>query len=160
MSLAIGSKIPKITLKQLIDGSPKDVVTDELFAKKKVVVFGLPGAFTPTCSNKHLPGYVKQAEQFAGHGVDEIVCVSVNDAFVMQAWGDSQKVGGKIRMLADGNGDFARALGVEVDYSPYGMGKRMGRCAMLIENGVLKLLDVEPEGAYGVSDADAFVCKL
>ena len=160
MSLAVGSKIPKITLKQLIDGSPQDVVTDELFAHRKVVIFGLPGAFTPTCSSKHLPGYVKLAQQFAGRGVDDIICISVNDAFVMQAWGDAQKVGRKIRMLADGNGEFARALGVEVDYSPFGMGKRMARCAMLIEDGILRLLDVESEGSYGVSSADAFVCKL
>ncbi|MCX8500730.1 MAG: peroxiredoxin [Alphaproteobacteria bacterium] len=160
MTLAIGNRIPKITLKRMVDGSPTDVTTEQLFAGKKVVVFGLPGAFTPTCSNQHLPGFVKQAAEFAGKGVDTIACVSVNDAFVMAAWGESQKVGDKVMMLADGNGDLARALGVEVDYSAYGMGKRMNRCAMLIEDGVLKILDVEPAGAFGVSSADAFVCKL
>src|SRR6202163_3802738 len=110
MSIKVGEKIPSATLMQMKDGDPKPVKTDDLFAGKKVVVFALPGAFTPTCSAKHLPGFVQHADEFKKKGVDTIACISVNDAFVMGAWGENQSVGDKVLMLADGNGDFTRAL--------------------------------------------------
>ena len=160
MTAAIGSKIPSVKLTRMEGGAVKEITTEQLCNGKKVVIFGVPGAFTPTCSNKHLPGYVKQAEEFAGKGVDTIACVSVNDIFVMGAWGDSQKVGTKIMMLSDGNGDFARALGLEVDFSDHGMGKRMNRCAMLVDNGVIKALEVDAGGGINLSSAENMVCKL
>ena len=122
MSIKVGDKIPSATLMQMKDGGPKPVKTDDLFAGKKVVVFALPGAFTPTCSAKHLPGFVQNADAIKAKGIDAIACVSVNDAFVMGAWGEQQKVGDKIMMLADGNGDLTRALGLELDGSRFGSG--------------------------------------
>ncbi len=117
MSIKVGDKVPSATLMQMKDGGPKPVSTDDLFAGKKVVVFALPGAFTPTCSAKHLPGFIQHADEIRGKGVDAIACVSVNDAFVMGAWGEVQKAGDKVMMLADGNGDFTSALGLEMDGS-------------------------------------------
>jgi peroxiredoxin len=160
MSIKVGDKIPSATLMQMKDGGPKPVKTDDLFAGKKVVVFALPGAFTPTCSAKHLPGFVQNADAIKAKGVDAIACVSVNDAFVMGAWGDQQKVGDKIMMLGDGNGDFTKALGLELDGSRFGMGKRSQRFAMIVDNGVVTKLDVEEPGAFAVSSAEHVLTQL
>ncbi|MDI9349849.1 MAG: peroxiredoxin [Candidatus Symbiobacter sp.] len=159
MTIKIGDTIPNVTLKTMKDGSPKDITTDEIFGGKKVVIFGVPGAFTPTCSSKHLPGYVAKAKEFAGKGVDTIACISVNDVFVMDAWGQSQKVGKDILMLADGVGAFAKATGLEFDFGAV-LGLRNRRFAMLVDNKKVTLLDAEESGGLSVSGADAFMCKL
>ena len=160
MTIKPGDKIPSATLMQMKDGGPKPVKTDELFSGKKVVVFALPGAFTPTCSAKHLPGFIQNADAIHQKGVDAIACVSVNDAFVMGAWGDQQHAGDKVMMLADGNGDFTRALGLDMDASRFGMGQRSQRFAMVVDNGVVKTLDVEEPGAFAVSSAEHVMKQL
>jgi peroxiredoxin len=160
MSNKVGDKMPSATLMQMKDGGPKPVKTDDLFAGKKVVVFALPGAFTPTCSAKHLPSFVQNADAIKAKGVDAIACVSVNDPFVMGAWGEQQKVGDKIMMLADGNGDLTKALGLELDGSRFGMGKRSQRFAMIVDNGVVTKLNVEEPGAFAVSSAEHVLTEL
>lgn len=154
MTIKVGDHVPSATFMEMNEGRPQPVKTDDLFKNKKVVLFALPGAFTPTCSAKHLPGFVSHAEELKGKGVDTIACVSVNDAFVMGAWGKDQSADGKIEMLADGNGDFTRALGLEMDASKFGMGKRSQRYSMLVDNGVVKSLNVEEPGAFSVSSAE------
>jgi len=154
MTIKVGDKIPSATFTQMKDGKPTPVTSDELFAGKTVALFALPGAFTPTCSAKHVPGFVQNYDAFKGKGVDSIACVSVNDAFVMGAWGKDQGAGDKVAMLADGNGDFTRAVGLEFDASKFGMGKRSQRYSMLVKNGVVKSLNVEEPGAYEVSSAE------
>ncbi len=160
MTIKTGDKIPSATLMQMKGGTPQPVKTDDFFSGKKVVVFALPGAFTPTCSAKHLPGFVQHADELKAKGVDAIACVSVNDAFVMGAWGEQQKVGEQVAMLADGNGDLTRALGLEMDGSKFGMGKRSQRYAMIVDNGVVKTLDVEEPGAFSVSSAEHVLKQL
>ncbi|HEX4117344.1 MAG TPA: peroxiredoxin [Rhizomicrobium sp.] len=158
--IKVGDKIPSATLMQMKDGGPKPVTTDQLFAGKKVAVFALPGAFTPTCSAKHLPGFIQNSDALKGKGIDTIACVSVNDAFVMGAWGEQQKAGDKVMMLADGNGDFTRALGLELDATKFGMGKRSQRFSMVVDNGVVTQLNVEQPGAFEVSSADHMMALL
>ena len=158
--IKVGDKIPSATLMQMKDGGPKPVTTDQLFAGKKVALFALPGAFTPTCSAKHLPGFIQHSEALKGKGIDAIACVSVNDAFVMGAWGEQQKAGDKVIMLADGNGDFTRALGLELDATKFGMGKRSQRYSMVVDNGVVTQLNVEQPGAFEVSSADHMMALL
>ena len=158
--IKVGDKIPSATLMQMKDGGPKPVTTDQLFAGKKVALFALPGAFTPTCSAKHLPGFIQHSEALKGKGIDSIACVSVNDAFVMGAWGEHQKAGDKVMMLADGNGDFTRALGLELDATKFGMGKRSQRYSMVVDNGVVTQLNVEQPGAFEVSSADHMMALL
>lgn len=160
MTIKVGDKIPSATLMQMKDGAPRPVKTEELFAGKKVALFALPGAFTPTCSAKHLPGFVQHADELKNRGVDAIACVSVNDAFVMGAWGNAQGVGEKVMMLADGNGDFTKSLGLEMDATKYGMGTRSQRYAMIVEDGVLKQLHVEEPGGYAVSSAEYVLKQL
>ena len=160
MTIKVGDKIPSATLMQMKGGAPQPLKTDDLFSGKKGVVFALPGAFTPTCSAKHLPGFVQHADDFKKKGVDAIACISVNDAFVMGAWGENQSVGDKVLMLADGNGDFTRALGLEFDGSKFGMGKRSQRFAMIVDNGVVTHLDVEEPGAFSVSSAEHVLQQL
>jgi peroxiredoxin len=160
MTLKVGDKVPSATLMQMRDGGPKPVKTDEMFAGKTVVLFAVPGAFTPTCSAKHLPGFIQNADALKKKGVDTIACVSVNDPFVMGAWGDQQKAGDKVMMLADGNGDFTRAVGLELDGSRFGLGKRSQRYAMVVENGVVKTLNVEEGGAFSVSSAEHVLSQL
>src|SRR5712671_7528150 len=143
MTIKVGDKIPSVTLRQVTPEGPKEVTTDAFFAGKKVALFAVPGAFTPACSQRHLPGYVDKATDIKAKGIDEIACVAVNDAFVMGAWGRDQKTEGKVRMLADGSGDFARALGLELDLSKGGLGTRSKRYSMLVDNGVVKSLNVE-----------------
>ena len=160
MTIKVGDKVPNGTFMQMKDGKPTPVTTDELFNGKKVVFFALPGAFTPTCSAKHVPGFVLHANEIKGKGVDTIACMSVNDAFVMGAWGDQQKVDDKVVMLADGNGDFTRAIGLEMDGTKFGMGKRSQRFSMLVDNGVVKQLNVEEPGAFSVSSAEHIMKQL
>jgi peroxiredoxin len=160
MAIKVGDKIPSVKLKQMTPDGMKDVQTEDFFKGKKVVLFAVPGAFTPTCSAKHLPGFVEKAGEIKRQGVDTIACLSVNDAFVMNAWGKDQKADGKVQMLADGNGDFTRAVGLELDGSGYGLGKRSQRYAMVVDDGVVKALNVEKPGAFEVSSADAILKAL
>lgn len=160
MTIKVGDKIPPATFMQMKGGTPQPLKTDDLFSGKKVVVFALPGAFTPTCSAKHLPGFVSRADDIKHKGVDAIACVSVNDAFVMGAWGEQQGAGDKVLMLADGNGDFTRALGLEMDASKFGMGKRSQRFSMLVDNGVVTQLNVEEPGAFSVSSAEHIIQQI
>jgi peroxiredoxin len=160
MTIKTGDKIPAATLMEMRDGAPRAIKTDELFAGKKAVLFALPGAFTPTCSAKHLPGYIQHAADFAEKGVEVIACLSVNDAFVMGAWGNSQGAGDKVLMLADGNGDLTKEIGLEMDGTKYGMGLRSQRYAMLLEDGVVKQLWVEEPGAFSVSSAEHMLKQI
>ena len=161
MTINVGDKIPSVTLKQLTPEGVKEFTTDEIFRGKTVILFAVPGAFTPACSQRHLPGYVDKAANLKSKGVDEIACVAVNDAFVMAAWGKEQKTEGKVRMLADGSGDFARALGLELDLTKGGLGVRSKRYAMLIDNGVVKSLNIEAQpGQVEVSSAEAMLKAL
>ena len=160
MTIKAGAKIPAASLKTMSAEGMQTITTDELFKGKKVVLFALPGAFTPTCSAKHLPSFVQLADKIRAKGVDTIACLSVNDAFVMDAWGKSQKVGDNVTMLADGNGDFTKAVGLTMDGTGYGMGVRSQRYAMVVENGVVKTLNVEAPGAYEVSSAEAILKAL
>ena len=160
MPIKPGDALPAdIKLKEL-DGAPKDVTVGEVFKGKKVVLFAVPGAFTPTCSMKHLPGFVEQAAAIRAKGVDEIVCMSVNDAFVMGAWGESSGAKGKVRMLADGNGEFTRAVGLELDASGFGMGKRSQRYALIVNDGKVEQVLVEPGPGLNVSSAESVLQKL
>ena len=160
MTVKVGDKVPSVKLRHMTAEGPKEITTDELFNGKKVVLFAVPGAFTPTCSAKHLPGFVEKAAQIKGKGIDSIVCLSVNDAFVMGAWGKDQKTDGKVQMVADGNGEFTKAMGLEMDGSGFGLGLRSKRYAMIVENGVVKALNVEAPGAFEVSSADAILKAL
>ncbi len=160
MTIKVGDKVPSVKLKQMTAEGMKDVQTDEFFKGKKVVLFALPGAFTPTCSAKHLPGFVEKAAEIRSKGVDAVACLSVNDAFVMNAWGKDQKAEGKVQMLADGNGEFTKAVGLEMDGSGYGLGMRSQRYAMIVDNGVVKTLNVEKPGSFEVSSAEAVLKAL
>jgi glutaredoxin/glutathione-dependent peroxiredoxin len=161
MTISVGDKMPSVTLKQLTPEGVKEVTTDEIFRGKKVVLFAVPGAFTPACSQRHLPGFVERAADIKAKGVDEIACVAVNDAFVMGAWGRDQKTEGRVRMLADGSGDLVRALGLELDLSKGGLGIRSQRYSMLVDNGVVKSLNIEKQpGQVDVSGAEAMLRAL
>ena len=159
MTIKVGDRLPETTLTKVTEGGPEPVGAD-YFKGRKVALFAVPGAFTPTCSAKHLPGFIDKAGDIKGRGVDEIACVSVNDAFVMAAWGKSSGAEGKVTMLADGNGDFAKALGLEMDGSKFGMGTRSQRYAMLVDDGVVKALDVEAPGEFRVSSAEHLLGQL
>ncbi|HTI88325.1 MAG TPA: peroxiredoxin [Alphaproteobacteria bacterium] len=158
--IKVGDRIPNVTLQQKTAEGIQPVTTDQLFKGKKVVMFAVPGAFTPTCSMKHLPGFVEKADAIKKKGVDTIACVSVNDAFVMDAWGKDQKVGDKVVMLADGSAKFAQALGLGLDLSERGLGMRSQRYAMVVEDGVVKKLNVEEAGKFDVSSADTILGTL
>jgi len=160
MAIKVGDKLPSAILMEMKGGTPQPVKTEDFFGGKKVAVFALPGAFTPTCSAKHLPGFIQQADALKAKGIDAIACISVNDAFVMGAWGDQQGANGKVVMLADGNGDFTRALGLEMDASKFGMGKRSQRFSFVADNGVVKQLNVEEPGAFAVSSAEHMLKQL
>ena len=160
MSIEIGQKIPNTTVYVMGDSGPKSHETAQLFADKKIVLFALPGAFTPTCSRSHLPGYIDQFEAFAQKGVDQIICLSVNDAWVMDAWGKAQGADGKVTMVGDGNGDLSRELGFLVDMSGSGFGERSIRYAMIIENGVVTRLNVEAPREFKISDAGTMLQLL
>jgi len=160
MTIKVGDKLPTISLKYMNKDGMQTATTDDLFKGKKAVIFGLPGAFTPTCSAKHLPGFVNHAEELKKKGVEVIACLSVNDAFVMDAWGKAQNAGEKVLMLADGNADFAKATGLTMDGTGYGMGLRTSRWAMVLEDGKVKTLNVEAPGAFEVSCAEAVMKAL
>ena len=160
MTIQVGDRIPSATLLKATAEGPEPVDTDSYFAGRKVALFSVPGAFTPTCSARHLPGFVDRAEEFRDKGVDEIACVSVNDAFVMQAWSQSSGADGKVTMLADGNGTFAKAVGLEMDGSGFGLGTRGKRYSMVVNDGVVEQLNVEAPGAFEVSSADYLLGKL
>ena len=160
MPIKPGDKLPADLKLKEMDGGPKDVTVGDVFKGKRVVLFAVPGAFTPTCSMKHLPGFVEQAAAIRGKGVDEIVCLSVNDAFVMGACGDASGAKGKVRMLADGNGEFTRAVGREMDASGFGMGKRSQRYAMIVKDGTVEQVLVEPGPGLNASSAESVLQKL
>ena len=160
MTIKAGDKMPSGTLKRMTKEGPKDISADELFKGKRVVLFSVPGAFTPTCDAKHLPGFVELADQLRAKGVDTIACMAVNDVFVMNAWGKAQSVGDKIMMLADGNGDYARALGLELDAKGYGMGMRGQRFAIIAKDGVATQVDIEQPGQFKVSAAEHVLAQL
>ncbi len=166
MTIKVGDKLPEGTLAEFIESAtegcalgPNTFQVSEATKGKKIAIFGLPGAFTPTCSAQHVPGYVANADALKAKGVDEIWCISVNDAFVMGAWGRDQKSTGIVRMMADGNGDFSKALGLDVDYSKHGMGTRSQRYSMVVEDGVVKQLNVEENG-FKVSNAETMLEQL
>jgi glutaredoxin/glutathione-dependent peroxiredoxin len=167
MTIKVGDRLPAGTLSEYIEVEgngctigPNDFKLDDLTRGKKVVVFGLPGAFTPTCSAKHVPGYVANYEKLKARGVAEVICMSVNDAFVMGAWARDQKSGGKVRMMGDGSANYTKALGLEFDLSAKGLGLRCQRFSMLVDNGVVKTLNVEAPGKFEVSDADTMLKQV
>ena len=159
MAIKAGDSIPSCTLKTMGDKGPTDITTDEIFAGKKVVLFAVPGAFTPGCSLTHLPGFVVNADKIKAKGVDTIACMAVNDAFVMDAWGKAQNAE-ELLMLADGNGEFTAALGLELDASGFGMGQRSQRFSMLVDNGVVTQLNVEAGAGVDVSSAETILEQL
>ncbi|MFT4767180.1 MAG: peroxiredoxin [Glaciecola sp.] len=159
MSISVGDKIPAGKLQFMGENGPAPISTDELFAGKKVVLFAVPGAFTPGCSMTHLPGYVVNADKILAAGVDTIACLSVNDAFVMDAWGKAQNAE-QIMMLADGNGDFTKALDLELDGRGFGMGLRSQRYAMIVEDGTVSVINVEPGAGVDVSAAETIMAAL
>ncbi|MDZ4730985.1 MAG: peroxiredoxin [Xanthomonadales bacterium] len=159
MTIKVGDKIPAVNLNVMTETGPSAVATEEFFGGKKVVLFSVPGAFTPTCSAKHLPGFVNHADEILAKGVDAIACVSVNDVFVMNAWAKSASAD-KLHMLADGNGEFAKALGLQLDASGFGMGQRSQRFALVADDGVVTGLFVEAPGEFRVSSAEHVLASL
>lgn len=159
MTIKTGDRIPEATLTTMTESGPGPVSTSHIFHDKRVVLFSVPGAFTPTCSARHLPGFVDHAGEILAKGVDTIACMAVNDVFVMHAWGKSANAG-RIMMLADGNGDFARALGLELDATAFGMGQRSQRFALIAEDGIVTHLFVEEPGEFRVSSAEHLLSKL
>ncbi|MFZ2997042.1 peroxiredoxin [Sphingobium sp.] len=160
MTISTGDRVPSSNFTKMTENGPEAVASDEYFAGRKVAIFSVPGAFTPTCSAKHLPGYIDKAAALKEKGVDEIACTAVNDAFVMGAWGKSAGADGKVTMLADGNGDFAQAMGLTMDGSKFGLGQRGQRFSMLVEDGVVTQLNVEAPGDFKVSSADYLLEQL
>jgi len=167
MTIRIGDRLPEGKLSEFIEVEtegcalgPNTFNVSELAKGKKIALFGLPGAYTPTCSAKHVPGYIEHAKQLKAKGVDEIWCVSVNDAFVMGAWGRDQQATGIVRMFADGNADFSRALGLDADFSKHGMGIRSQRYSMLVDDGVVTQLNIEQPGKFDVSNAETLLAQL
>ncbi len=160
MTIKVGDKLPNVTISQATSEGPRPIKTEDLFAGKTVALFALPGAFTPTCSAKHVPGFKQLSPELKAKGVDVIACLSVNDAFVMKAWGEDQAVGDDIMMLGDGNADFTTAVGLEMDGSKFGMGKRSQRYSMIVKDGVVKELNVEQGGEFRVSAADYLLAQL
>lgn len=154
MTIKVGDRIPSVGFAKATENGPEGVSSDDFFAGRKVALFSVPGAYTPTCSAKHLPGFLDKAEEFKAKGVDEIACTAVNDAFVLGAWSQSNGADGKVTMLADGNGDFAQATGLTMDGSKFGMGIRGQRFSMLVNDGVVEQLNVEGPGEFKVSTAE------
>ena len=160
MAVKAGDKMPAGKFKRMTKEGPKDVTTDELFSAKRVVLFSVPGAFTPTCDAKHLPGFVELGDAIKAKGVDTIACMAVNDVFVMNAWGKASGVGDKILMLADGNGEYARALGLEFDAKAHGLGTRGQRFAVVVKDGVATQVEIEAPGQFKVSSAEHILALL
>ncbi len=160
MTISSGEKMPSGAFGVMTEAGPGSMSSDELFAGKKVVLVSVPGAFTPTCSLNHLPGFVDQADQLTAKGVDTVACMAVNDVFVMDAWGKDRGVGEKVVMLADGNGEYSRALGLELDASGFGMGMRGQRFAIVVDDGVATHVAIEAPGQFEVSKAEAILAAL
>ena len=160
MTITVGDRIPDVELRTMTAGGPEPLRSGEVLGTGKVVLFAVPGAFTPTCSDHHLPGFVLRAEELRAKGVDSVVCVAVNDAFVMGAWGQAQKVGDSVVMVADGNGEFTKAMGLEMDASAVGLGRRSQRYAAVVEDGVVTALFVEPESGLRVSSVESVLASL
>jgi peroxiredoxin len=160
MAIAVGDSVPDVQLRTMTSEGPKPVSSSEVLGKGKVVLFAVPGAFTPTCSDHHLPGFVARADEIRAKGVDTIVCLSVNDPFVMGAWGTDQEVGDRVLMVADGNGEFTHAVGLELDGSGFGLGTRSQRYAAILEDGVVKSLFVEQKSGLDVSSAESVLAAL
>lgn len=160
MAIKVGDKVPPVSLTSFGPDGPRPLTSDELFKGKKVALFAVPGAFTPTCSVKHLPGFKNHAAELKAKGVDTIACVSVNDVFVMKAWGENQNVGNDVLMLADGNGEFTDAVGLAMDGSGFGLGSRSQRYAAIIEDGIVTWLAVEPGPGLSVSSAEEVLAAL
>jgi peroxiredoxin len=160
MSIKVGDRMPNGTLTLATKDGPRKVSADEFFRGKKVVLFSVPGAFTPTCDARHLPGFVERADEIRSKGVDTIACLAVNDAFVMQAWGQAHGCEGKVQMLADGNAEYTKALGLEMDATAFGMGIRGQRFALIVEDGVVKSVNVEQNGEFKVSSAESVLEQL
>jgi glutaredoxin/glutathione-dependent peroxiredoxin len=160
MTIKVGDKIPSVTLNIMTKDGPGGISTDEIFKGKKVVMFGVPGAFTRTCSAKHLPGFVKNANTIKAKGIDAVICVSVNDAFVMDTWGKAQNVGDKVMMVADGSANFTKAIGLDVDMSGKGYGLRCRRFSMIVEDGVVKSLHVDEQGTFEKTAAEVLLGEL
>ena len=160
MTISVGDKMPDGVFKVMKADGPGAVSSSEIFSGKKVVVFSVPGAFTPTCSKQHLPGFIEKAGEIKGKGVDTIACMAVNDVFVMGAWGEQAGAGDKVLLLADGNGEYAKALGLELDASGFGMGTRGQRFAIVVDDGVVSQLHVEEPGEFKVSSADYILENL
>jgi peroxiredoxin len=160
MTIQVGDPIPSATLLKAGAEGPEPVDTETYFGGRKVALFSVPGAFTPTCSARHLPGFVEKADELKAKGVDEIACLAVNDAFVLQAWSQGAGADGKVTMLADGNGDFSKALGLTMDASKFGMGTRSQRFSAIVEDGIVRQLNVEEPGAFSVSSAEFMLGQL
>lgn len=160
MSINVGDKLPATTFTKMTENGPEAVDSESYFKGRKVALFSVPGAFTPTCSAKHLPGYVDQAAQLKAKGIDEIACTAVNDAFVMGAWGKAAKADEAVTLLADGNGDFAKAVGLTMDGSQYGLGTRGQRFSMVVNDGTIEQLNVEAPGEFKVSSAEHMLGQL
>ncbi len=160
MTIKVGDKLPSGTFKTMTKDGPQNVTTDQLFKGKTVALFSVPGAFTPTCDAKHLPGFVEHAAAIRAKGVDTIACMAVNDVFVMNAWGKAGNASDRVQMLADGNGDYARALGLEMDATGFGMGKRGKRFSLVAKDGVVTQLNLEAPGEFKVSSAEYLLGQL
>ena len=167
MTIKVGDRLPEGNVQEFIEVEgngctvgPNTFKVQDITKGKKIAIFGLPGAFTPTCSAKHVPSYVQNFDKLRAKGIDEVWCISVNDAFVMGAWGRDQKAGGKVRMMADGSAIFTRALGLDMDLTARGMGVRSQRYSMLVDNGVVKAVNVEQPGKFEVSDAETMLKAL
>jgi peroxiredoxin len=160
MSINVGDKVPQVTFMKATAEGPQPVSSNDFFSGRRVALFSVPGAFTPTCSARHLPGFVEKADELKAKGVDEIACTAVNDAFVLGAWAESAGASEKVTMLSDGNGEFAEALDLVMDGSKFGMGKRGKRYSMVVNDGVIEQLNVEEPGAFNVSSAEYMIERL
>lgn len=160
MTISVGDTMPDVTLYTMKESGPEKLTTGDIFGDKKVAIFGLPGAFTPTCSAKHVPGFVANHDALTAKGIDSIVCVAVNDAFVMGAWGDDQGVGDKVLMVSDGSAELAAAIGLELDLTKQGFGMRCQRFSMLVKNGTVERLNLESDGGYDVTSAEHMLANL
>ena len=160
MSIKVGDKVPAGTLTLVTNEGPQKVSAEEFFKGKKVVLISVPGAFTPTCDAKHLPGFVERAAEIRAKGVDTIACMAVNDVFVMKAWGKAQNADGKVQMIADGNAEYTKALGLDMDATGFGMGTRGQRFALIVDNGIIKSVNVEAKGEFKVSSVESVLAQL
>lgn len=160
MTIGVGDKIPSVTLYHMTSDGPAAITTDEIFGGKKVAIFGVPGAFTPTCSAKHLPGFIAKEADLKAKGIDQIVCLAVNDAFVMGAWAKDQGAGDKVLLAADGSADFTKATGLELDLGPRGLGLRCQRFAMVVNDGTVEKIAIDEAGAFEETSAEAVLASL